>query len=232
MMILNICSSWAKGPYIPLLLSRHSCCIPHRLCCSAVSSMYQLFSTFTPEQIRACYCVPVTEISLLNDRAAEMQLYKSESAAASCSSKSKPSLGLDWQGHGWQSRGWDSYTLLSSPRAWCNFGASNSKGTLENRRRCSGQLWWCLTSWKIQSKTVFSRECHSRQFPEAPVLFWYNMFVNPLFCPRTEQVPAELQGDAMLSFLLTSAVSSAAVNQDSTCKSVCLTPLKMLLWAS
>lgn len=232
MMILNICSSWAKGPYIPLLLSRHSCCIPHRLCCSAVSSMYQLFSTFTPEQIRACYCVPVTEISLLNDRAAEMQLYKSESAAASCSSKSKPSLGLDWQGHGWQSRGWDSYTLLSSPRAWCNFGASNSKGTLENRRRCSGQLWWCLTSWKIQSKTVFSRECHSRQFPEAPVLFWYNMFVNPLFCPRTEQVPAELQGDAMLSFPLTSAVSSAAVNQDSTCKSVCLTPLKMLLWAS
>lgn len=163
MVILNTCSSWVNGSYIPLLLSQHSCCIRHRLWCSAVPSIYQLFSTFTPKQICACYCVPVTEISLLNDFwAAEMQPHKFESAAASCSSKSKPSPGLDRQGRIWQSRRWDSYTLLWSLWAWCNVGVPSSKDTLENRRGCSRWLWWCLASWKIQSKTLFSRESHSR----------------------------------------------------------------------
>lgn len=180
--------------------------------------MYQLFSTFTPKQVYACYCVSVTEISLLNDFwAAEMQLHKSESAAASCSSKNKPSPELDWQGHSWQSWGWDSYTLLWSPWAWGNFGAPSSKDTLEKRRGCRRWLWWCLTSWKIQSKTLFPRESHNRQFPEAPALFWYDMFV----LPQDRPAPCRAGGRGrVLRFLLTSAVSSAAVNQDSTCKSV------------
>lgn len=107
----------------------------------------------------------------LNSRNAAPQIWVSSSLLLT---KSEPSPGLDWQGHSWQSREWDSYTLLGSPWACCNF-APSSKGTLENRRGCSGCLWWCLTSWKIQSKTVFSRESHSWQFPEAPLLFWCNM---------------------------------------------------------
>lgn len=95
-----------------------------------------------------------------------MQLPKFESAACLC--KSKPSLGLDRRGHSCQNRGWDSCALLHSSWAWSSFGAPSSKDMLGNGSGCSGWLPRCLVNWKIWSKSLLSRESHSRSSPDVP----------------------------------------------------------------